>query len=256
MDYSFLAGGKRIRPMLMMETHILCGGDGRLIAPFMAALEMIHTYSLVHDDLPAMDGDELRRGKPTTWVQFDEATAILAGDGLLTYAPQFALQSEWPGEVKAQCTAVLLEMAGPAGMVLGQCLDMKEEEGVTDWEALKEVHRNKTGCLLSAPLMIGACLCGHAEDAEKWHEIGEKTGLAFQIQDDILDTELTPEEFGKSTSDEGNNKVTSVNLLGIEEAADMMERLYSEAEDGIRLMEGFDSAPLISLIEQIRVRRK
>lgn len=256
MEYSLLAGGKRIRPNLLYAVMQGYGQDPETADDFACALEMIHTYSLIHDDLPAMDNDDLRRGRPTCHRQFDEATAILAGDGLLTYAPQLALQSEWPGEVKAQCTAILLEMAGPAGMVLGQCLDMKEEEGVTDWEALKEVHRNKTGCLLSAPLMIGACLCGHADDAEKWHEIGEKTGLAFQIQDDILDTELTPEEFGKSTSDEGNNKVTSVNLLGIEEAADMMERLYSEAEDGIRLMEGFDSAPLISLIEQIRVRRK
>ena len=217
---------------------------------------MIHTYSLIHDDLPAMDNDDLRRGRPTCHRQFDEATAILAGDGLLTYAPMLTLQSDCSAETIRECTKILLDMAGAAGMVLGQCLDMKEETGVTDWEALKEVHRNKTGCLLSAPLMIGAVLCGHPEAVEKWHSVGITAGLAFQIQDDIFDVRLTPEEFGKSTSDAGNEKVTSVTLLGIENAEDMMNRLYDEAEEAVRSMEDFNQKPLLKLITGIRERRK
>ncbi len=256
MQYSLMAGGKRIRPALLYAVVEGYGADRSIADEYACALEMIHTYSLIHDDLPAMDNDDLRRGRPTCHKQFDEATAILAGDGLLTYAPMLTLQSKCSAETICKCTKILLDMAGAAGMVLGQCLDMKEETGVTDWEALKEVHRNKTGCLLSAPLMIGAVLCGHEEDAEKWHSVGITAGLAFQIQDDIFDVRLTPEEFGKSTSDTGNDKVTSVTLLGIENAEDMMNRLYDEAEEAVRSMEDFNQKPLLKLITDIRERRK
>ena len=253
MRYSLLAGGKRIRPNLLYAVAEGYGVSKETADPFACALEMIHTYSLIHDDLPAMDNDDLRRGRPTCHKQFDEATAILAGDGLLTYAFETASRSD--SEYKGDCIAVLAEMSGPNGMVLGQCLDMGEEIGKTSWEDLKEVHRYKTGCLLSAPLMIGALLAGRREDVETWHRIGEAAGLAFQIQDDILDEELTPEEFGKSTSDTDNGKVTSVSLLGKENAEKMMNSLYEECRETIRSFGNFNSGPVLKLIDSIQNRR-
>lgn len=254
MRYSLMAGGKRIRPALLyavLEGYGVKREEGDLFA---AALEMIHTYSLIHDDLPAMDNDDLRRGRPTCHRQFDEATAILAGDGLLTYAFETAAMSECSAEKKAEAIRILAEMAGPSGMVLGQDLDMGEVSGVTDWQALKKVHRHKTGCLLSAPLMIAAVLADHGSEKEEWHRIGEMIGLAFQIQDDILDVRLTPEEFGKSTSDANNDKVTSVTLLGISEAEVMMNDLYDEGNRRITAFSGFDSTVLSELIGNIRRR--
>lgn len=256
MRYSLTAGGKRIRPALLYA--VLKGyGIGETAGdPFAAAIEMIHTYSLIHDDLPAMDNDDLRRGRPTCHRQFDEATAILAGDGLLTYAFETACRSDADAESKNVCIAILAEMAGASGMVLGQDLDMSEVSGVTDWTALKKVHRFKTGCLLSAPLMIASVLAGHREETERWHMTGEKLGLAFQIQDDVFDVRLTPEEFGKSTSDQGNEKVTSVTLLGIEEAETLMNALYEECIEEISTFSGFDSAVLKELITGIQKRTK
>ena len=255
MLYSLMAGGKRIRPNLLYAVMQGYGHDESEADDYACALEMIHTYSLIHDDLPAMDNDDLRRGRPTCHKQVDEATAILAGDGLLTYASETAMNADTDAEKKVRCTKILMNMAGAAGMVLGQCLDIREETGVTGWDELKEIHRYKTGCLLSAPLMIGAVLCGHEDKAETWHAIGEKLGLAFQIQDDVFDVRLTPEEFGKSTSDAGNDKVTSVTLLGIDEAENMMNRLYNEAEEEIMAVEGFSHAPLLELVDSIRSRR-
>ncbi len=253
MLYSLLAGGKRIRPNLLFAAAEGYGLEKAEAEPFACAIEMIHTYSLIHDDLPAMDNDDLRRGRPTCHKQFDEATAILAGDGLLTQA--FAAASKSTNADKGECIAVLAEMAGPAGMVLGQCLDMAEETGTTGWEELKTVHKYKTGCLLSAPLMIAALLAGRKEDVQEWHRIGEAVGLAFQIQDDILDQILTPEEFGKSTSDEDNGKVTSISLLGREKAEELMNRLYAESRERIHSFGNFNSAPLLELIDSIQNRR-
>ena len=257
MSYSLLAGGKRIRPNLLYETVKGYGESEELADDFACALEMIHTYSLIHDDLPAMDNDNLRRGRPTCHKQFDEATAILAGDGLLTYAFQTAAQSCTDAGHVRKGIEILADMAGPAGMVLGQNLDTMEIQGVTDWNALKSVHRYKTGCLLSAPLMIGAVLCGRSDpEIDRWHETGNAIGLAFQIQDDILDVELTPQEFGKSNSDARNDKVTSVTLLGIKEAEKQMNDLYTQAEEEIRSFSDFKSDSLIAMIEKIRERRK
>ena len=254
MRYSLMAGGKRIRPSLLyavLEGYGINREEGDLFA---AAIEMIHTYSLIHDDLPAMDNDDLRRGRPTCHRQFDEATAILAGDGLLTYAFETAAMADCSAEKKAEAIRILAEMAGASGMVLGQDLDMGEVSGITDWEALKKVHRHKTGCLLSAPVMIAAVLAGHGDEKEKWHRIGEMLGLAFQIQDDILDVRLTPEQFGKSTSDANNDKVTSVTLLGIDKAEAMMNDLYDEGNRRITAFSGFDSTVLSELIGNIRRR--
>jgi geranylgeranyl pyrophosphate synthase len=256
MRYSLLAGGKRIRPSLLYTALKGYGVPEETGDAFAMAIEMIHTYSLIHDDLPAMDNDDLRRGRPTCHRQFDEATAILAGDGLLTYAFETAAKSSCSERVRINALRILAEMAGAGGMVLGQDLDMSEVTGVTGWEDLKRVHRYKTGCLLSAPLMIAAWIAGHEEDEEKWHMTGEKLGLAFQIQDDIMDVRLTPEEFGKSTSDAGNDKVTSVTLLGMEEAETLMNTLYMECINETASFTGFDSAAMKELITGIQNRTK
>ena len=255
MSYSLLAGGKRIRPNLLYETLKGYGKQESCGDEYAAAIEMIHTYSLIHDDLPAMDNDDLRRGRPTCHKQFDEATAILAGDGLLTFAFETCAKAETPSDIKVRCIAMLARMAGADGMVHGQDLDMNESR-CTDWNYLVDVHTYKTGCLLSIPLMIGACLCGQSEDIiEQWHSIGNMIGLAFQIQDDILDVQLTPEQFGKSNSDARNEKVTSVTLLGMDKAEKMMNDLYTQAEDAIRHLPEFDGTGLLNMVEQIRTRR-
>lgn len=256
MEYSLMAGGKRIRPNLLYAVLHGYGIDETKGDCFAAALEMIHTYSLIHDDLPAMDNDDLRRGKPTCHKQFDEATAILAGDGLLTYAFQVASLSKLPSEITVQCIHYLAKMSGIEGMVHGQDLDMNEGEN-SDWEYLKTVHYFKTGCLLSVPLMIAASIAEkNNNEIISWHTIGQKIGLAFQIQDDILDVELSAEEFGKSVSDSDNHKVTSVTLLGKEKAEVLMNQLYEEAEDIIAEMADFNGSELIQMIEEIRTRRK
>ena len=256
MEYSLLAGGKRIRPNLLYAAVRGYGYDERIADEFACAIEMIHTYSLIHDDLPAMDNDDLRRGRPTCHKQFDEATAILAGDGLLTYAFETAASSPVSSEKKSEGMRILAEMAGSGGMVLGQCLDLDEEKGKTSWEDVKTIQKYKTGCLLSAPMMIAAVLCGHPEDVETWHTVGDQIGLAFQIQDDILDVTLTPEEFGKSTSDEANDKVTSVTLFGIETAERMMNSLYDEAIEAVSSFGEFKAEEITAMIGAIRSRTK
>lgn len=255
MSYSLMAGGKRIRPNLLYEVLKGYGKNESDGDAYAAAIEMIHTYSLIHDDLPAMDNDDLRRGRPTCHKQFDEATAILAGDGLLTFAFETCANADTPAEIRVKCIAMLASLAGADGMVHGQDLDMNES-AQSDWDYLKQVHTYKTGCLLSVPMMIGACLSGQGEEIiEKWHQIGNAIGLAFQIQDDILDVQLTAEQFGKSNSDERNDKVTSVTLLGMEKAEAMMNDLYTQAEQSIAQMPEFDGTQLISMVEQIRSRR-
>lgn len=255
MSYSLMAGGKRIRPNLLYEVLKGYGKNESDGDAYAAAIEMIHTYSLIHDDLPAMDNDDLRRGRPTCHKQFDEATAILAGDGLLTFAFETCANADTPAEIRVKCIAMLASLAGADGMVHGQDLDMTES-AQSDWDYLKQVHTYKTGCLLSVPMMIGACLSGQGEEIiEKWHQIGNAIGLAFQIQDDILDVQLTAEQFGKSNSDERNDKVTSVTLLGMEKAEAMMNDLYTQAEQSIVQMPEFDGTQLISMVEQIRSRR-
>lgn len=255
MSYSLMAGGKRIRPNLLYEVLKGYGKNESDGDAYGAAIEMIHTYSLIHDDLPAMDNDDLRRGRPTCHKQFDEATAILAGDGLLTFAFETCANADTPAEIRVRCIAMLASLAGADGMVHGQDLDMNES-AQSDWDYLKQVHTYKTGCLLSVPMMIGACLSDQSEEIiEKWHQIGNAIGLAFQIQDDILDVQLTAEQFGKSNSDERNDKVTSVTLLGMEKAEAMMNDLYTQAEQSIAQMPEFDGTQLISMVEQIRNRR-
>ncbi len=257
MKYSLLASGKRLRPNLLFAVLKGYGIDEAIGSRFACALEMIHTYSLIHDDLPAMDNDDLRRGRPTCHKQFDEATAILAGDGLLTYAFQYAAGAAVPADQCQKAMRILAEMAGPDGMVLGQCLDMEEESGIVDWNALTTIHELKTGCLLSAPLMMGAVLAGQSDEViAKWHTIGNNIGLAFQVQDDILDVTASAQQLGKSNSDSDNEKVTSVTLLGLEASEKLMNDLYTNSIALMRQLDGFDSSEVETMIENTRHRNK
>lgn len=230
MNYSVRAGGKRLRPMLMWETYRMFGGRSEVIEPFMAAIEMIHTYSLVHDDLPAMDNDEFRRGKKTTHAQYGEAMGILAGDGLLNYAFETAagaFELE-PGNMQiGKAVSVLASKAGIHGMLGGQCVDVESEGTTVTEETLRFIYRLKTGALLEASMLIGAILAGATgSEQQKVEQAAGELGLAFQIQDDILDVISTTEDLGKPVgSDEKNHKTTWVTLFGIERAKQEVEEL-------------------------------
>lgn len=234
MNYSILAGGKRLRPMLMQETYLMFGGKGEAVYPFMAAIEMIHTYSLVHDDLPAMDNDEYRRGKKTTWAQFDECTAILAGDGLLNYAFETALKAEKEDNPYIlSALSILAGKAGIYGMIGGQTADIeaeKQTEGM-DGEKLLFIHEHKTAALIQAAMMIGAVLAGASkEEVSLIEKCAYNIGIAFQIQDDILDVTSTFDVLGKPIgSDEKNHKMTYVSIYGLERAKEDVKRLSEEA---------------------------
>lgn len=236
MNYSFLAGGKRLRPLLMLECYKMFGGEGEIIKPFMAAQEMIHTYSLVHDDLPAMDNDLYRRGKKTTHAVYGEAMAILAGDGLLNYAFETACKAFWMEEEAGKvgrALSILAEKAGIYGMIGGQAVDVEAEKSglLLDGEKLLFIHAHKTAALICSSMMIGAHLAGAEEAAVKELEkAGRAIGIAFQIQDDILDVTSTLEELGKPVgSDEKNEKLTYVSVYGLEKSKQDVERLSKEA---------------------------
>lgn len=240
MNYSVLAGGKRLRPMLMQETYRLFGGKSDVVEPFMAAMEMIHTYSLVHDDLPAMDNDEFRRGKKTTHAQYGEAMGILAGDGLLNYAYETALLAfdKEPGNQNVvKALRILAGRAGIFGMVGGQTIDVEtENDGSITREKLDEIYRLKTGALLEASMLIGAILAGATKNEQKIIEqVAGEVGLAFQIQDDILDITSTLEVLGKPIgSDEKNHKATYVTYEGLEKAKSEVERLSNSAVERLK----------------------
>lgn len=239
MNYSILAGGKRLRPMLMWETYRMFGGRSKVIEPFMAAMEMIHTYSLVHDDLPAMDNDEYRRGKKTTHAEFGEAMGILAGDGLLNYAFETAAKAFEiePGNGNiGRAFQILAGKAGIYGMIGGQCVDVESEGRPVTEETLQFIYQLKTGALLESSMMIGAVLAGATKSEQrKVEQAAGELGLAFQIQDDILDITSTTEILGKPVgSDEKNHKTTFVTLRGVEEARKEVERL---SRHSVELME-------------------
>lgn len=235
MAYSLLAGGKRLRPMLMQETYRLFGGTSCAIHPFMAAIEMIHTYSLVHDDLPAMDNDEYRRGRKTTHVVYGEDMGILAGDALLNYAFETAFKAfvAEPEEslMIGRALGVLGEKSGIYGMIGGQVIDVKETGHAVEKEILDTIYELKTAALIEASMMIGAILGGATEEEVKMTEqIAKYVGIAFQVQDDILDVTSTEEVLGKPThSDERNEKTTYVTLMGISEAGRIVEELSEQA---------------------------
>ena len=255
MRYSLLAGGKRLRPQMVFSVIEGYHLNNEIGYDYAAALEMIHTYSLIHDDLPAMDNDDLRRGKPTCHKQFDEATAILAGDGLLTYAFEVLAKADLPHNALA--VQILAKCAGSSGMVLGQTLDMHEDSRV-DYKALEDIYKYKTGCLFSAALMLGALASNKVDDKtlSTWDSIGTKIGIAFQIQDDLLDVRMDSAALGKSNSDIRNEKVTAVSLLGEEQAEKLMNELYAECDKMLSNIEDFDNCILTNLLNGVKTRLK
>lgn len=252
MEYSVMAGGKRLRPMLMMETFRLFGGEGKLVEPFMAAMEMIHTYSLVHDDLPAMDNDDYRRGRKTTHVVYGEDMAILAGDALLNFAFETATKAfeMFPGKSTqiGKALQILAGKAGIYGMIGGQVVDVKNVGNPVSKEVLDFIYELKTSALIESSMMIGAVLAGASdEDVQKIERIAKGVGIAFQIQDDILDVTSTAEVLGKPIlSDEKNDKTTYVTLIGLEKAKEQVEQISMEA---IELLHQFK--PEDSFLEEL-----
>ena len=267
MRYTMSAGGKRIRPMLMNETYHLLGGKDKIIEPFMAAIEMIHTYSLIHDDLPALDNDDYRRGRKTAHVVYGEAMAILAGDSLLNYAYETAAKAytmvekaemDDPAAIQRevqvrravdQAMTILAAKPGIHGMIGGQVADVELTGTRLNKEQLIYIYENKTGALIEASMQIGGVLAGaSAKEMEQIRRVAYNVGMAFQIQDDILDETATFEELGKPIhSDEISGKVTYVTIHGIEASKKEVERLSEEAIAIVKGMRG-DGSFLNALI--------
>ncbi|MBS1806887.1 MAG: polyprenyl synthetase family protein [Acidobacteria bacterium] len=238
MRYSIFAGGKRLRPTLVIATGEVFGAEEQALLPAACALEMIHTYSLIHDDLPAMDNDDLRRGRPTNHKVYGEAMAILAGDALLTQA--FITLTKMRGISPENQIRVIAEVAEAAGtiraLIGGQVLDIENEGKPATAEELTAIHRAKTGALIRCCVRVGAIIGGASEsELEHFTEYAEKSGLAFQVADDVLDATATSEELGKTAGkDEAAQKATYVSLYGIENARQHAEQLYQEAIAAVR----------------------
>lgn len=228
MTYSVMAGGKRLRPLLFIQTLRAYSVDYHKYLDIACAIEMIHTYSLIHDDLPGMDNDDLRRGKPTCHKQFDEATAILAGDALLNESMNVIIRMDLDDALKVEVLRYLYNASGLGGMIYGQQQDMYFETHTATLDELQAIHHDKTGALISVSMKI-AGLIAKKEDADKLENIGFKLGLAFQIQDDILDVTSTTETLGKKVgSDIVNHKSTYVSLIGLETSQKRVEELFEE----------------------------
>lgn len=259
-NYSVKAGGKRIRPILLRETLRLFGGDEKVAEPFMAGIEMIHTHSLIHDDLPALDNDDYRRGKLTTHRMFGEAMGVLSGDALLNLAYETMFKAfsrtDHPEKVIA-ALRIMGEKTGISGMLGGQSVDVENDGAPLSWEMLEYIYLHKTAALLEAPMMAGAVLGGAGErEVSLIEEAARDMGLAFQIRDDILDVTGTSEELGKPAhSDEKNHKVTCVTLFGVEEAARRVSLYSREALGILENMEG-NNEFLSELVKYLAERRK
>ena len=261
MKYSVMAGGKRLRPVLMNETFKLFGGKGDAVNCFMAAMEMIHTYSLVHDDLPSMDNDMLRRGKPTTHAVYGEGMGVLAGDALLNYAFETALKSfedtTTPTELKVKALQILSKKAGVYGMIGGQVVDVESEKNQSEMteEKIDFIYELKTGALIEASMEIGAILAGATDEQVKLIEsVASKIGMAFQIQDDILDIEGDEAVLGKPIgSDERNEKSTYVTFKGIEKSKEEVKRLTDEAIEILKKLP-YENEVLVDLLQYLVYR--
>lgn len=260
MNYSMRAGGKRLRPLFLMETCRLFGGDLSLAEPFAAAIEMIHTHSLIHDDLPALDNDDFRRGRPTVHRVFGEAMGVLGGVALLNYAYEtmFCAFDRCPGDRRvSDAIRIMANKTGIHGMLGGQSADVENDGKTLNRELLDYIYKHKTSALIEASMMTGAVLAGAEEQQVlQIEKIAEKIGLAFQIRDDILDVTSTTDELGKPVgSDEKNNKVTYVTLFGTEQASKKAEELSRQA---LLLLDGFEQKNefLRLLIEKLISRRK
>lgn len=256
MEYSLMAGGKRIRPVLVLETCRMCGGNPQKALPFAAAVEMVHTYSLIHDDLPAMDDDALRRGRPTNHVVYGEATAILAGDGLLTAAFEQLASAELPAQRIVDGVRCLAKAAGPEGMVGGQALDMAGEGRALTRRELEQLQSLKTGALIAAAAQLGCIAAGGSgEQLEQVTRYAQALGRAFQVRDDMLDVTSSDAELGKPVgSDRANEKSTFVTALGLSGCEQLMEQLTREA---VEALGGFEDAGFLSwLAWEMSVRSK
>lgn len=259
MNYSMEAGGKRLRPILMAETYRMFKGQSKVIEPFLAAMEMIHTSSLIHDDLPAIDNDEYRRGKKTTHAVYGEAVGVLSGDALLNYAYETACKAFLMEPENPRIGQALLALTGKTGiygMLGGQSVDVTNEGKPISREMLDYIYENKTSALIEASMMVGAILAGASKDeVSRIESIGSKVGLAFQIRDDILDITSTMEELGKPVfSDAKNHKITYVTLRGLEQASMDVEMISEEA---VSLLDEFPQEnPFLKELVRFLVNRK
>lgn len=255
MDYSLTAGGKRIRPILVLEFCRISGGDPEKALPIACAVEMLHTYSLIHDDLPCMDNDELRRGKPTNHVVFGECTAVLAGDALQAEAFASILNSKLPAEVRANCAAILANAVGADGMCGGQFLDMDGENSIHSIDELNEINKRKTVALLTAACKMGVAAAGGDGEMLRAAELfGKNLGYAFQIRDDMLDVISTAEILGKPIgSDEAEKKCTYMTVLGAKGCDELVASLSNTAKESI-VSRFADCDFLIDLVDSLITR--
>lgn len=257
MRYSLLVGGKRIRPVLTLAFAELCGGSAQQALPFACAVEMVHTYSLIHDDLPCMDDDDLRRGKPTNHKVFGEAMALLAGDGLLTRAFEQALAFSGPSSDAVRGASVLARCAGASGMVGGQCVDLSAQGKEVDLSLLQQMDLGKTVALISAACQMGCIAVGAGDgQLEAARRYAEGLGMAFQIRDDILDVEGDAKTLGKNVGmDSARDKRNYVSLLGVEEAQRLVESYTDQAISALEAFAG-DTAFLRELAVSLATREK
>lgn len=257
MRYSLLLGGKRIRPVMTLAFCQLCGGSPEKALPFACAVEMVHTYSLIHDDLPCMDDDDLRRGKPSNHKVYGEAMALLAGDGLLTKAFEIALEFTGPSEDGVRGAKILAQCAGASGMVGGQCIDLDWEGKDADLSVLREMDEGKTVALISAACQMG-CVAAGADEKMLLHarRYAEGVGMAFQIRDDILDVLGDAQTLGKNVGmDSAREKRNYVSLLGVEKAQQLVESFTTQAEEALSAFPG-DSSFLRDLARSLATRDK
>lgn len=259
MEYSLFTGGKRLRPVIMLGVNEIFNSNYQTVLPFACALEMIHTYSLIHDDLPAMDDDDYRRGKLSNHKKFGEALAILAGDGLLNMAFELmlreSLSSHEDKSLLLKAMNIIAESSGSRGMIAGQVVDMFGQDNSNDIKALEYLHKHKTGAIIKSSAIVGGLLGGASEGELKNIEIfADNIGLAFQIQDDILDVEGNEQKLGKPIgSDKDNNKMTYVSILGLNESKKLQEKLTNEAIEALKTF-GDKSNMLVELCKYLLVR--
>lgn len=255
MSYSLFAGGKRLRPNIMLLVNEMCGGSREEVIPFACAIEMIHTYSLIHDDLPAMDNDDLRRGKPTNHIAYGEDIAILAGDALLNKAMQTALSADVSADKALAAARILFDSSGSEGMIGGQVIDIKNSEFTVG--KLENLHLLKTGAIIRSSGVVGGVIAGaNKAELEAIDEYCKNLGIAFQIQDDILDVLGNAEDLGKPIgSDAENNKTTYVTLFGTEKAGQLAEDYTNKAIESVQCVFGEKSEKLVALAEYLTKRR-
>ncbi|MCI5514683.1 MAG: farnesyl diphosphate synthase [Eubacterium sp.] len=255
MKYSLTNGGKRLRPILVLEFCKMCGGDTEKAMAYACAVEYVHTYSLIHDDLPCMDNDDLRRGKPSCHKMYGEATALLAGDALLTHAFEIASTADFDGAKNADAVSLLAQNSGVCGMIGGQVLDLKYEAASPSMSQLLTVHKLKTGAMISAACLLG-CIAGDATEEQilAASKFAYYLGIAFQIKDDILDVTGDEQKLGKPVgSDKDNEKTTYVDIVGLNKAQEDVEKLTQAA---IESLSAFENNEFVSSLAEYLTRRE